>query len=62
MHFLAALLDGHLQTGIDREHLGHAPLVYRSARDAAYEGSGINRVPIYLARAEGNAFRVLTRF
>ncbi len=62
MHFLAALLDGHLQTGIDREQLGHAPLVYRSARDAAYEGSGINRVPIYLARAEGNAFRVLTRF
>ncbi|WP_261802463.1 substrate-binding domain-containing protein [Variovorax sp. PAMC28562] len=62
MHFLAALLDGHLQTDIDRKHLGHAPLVYRSARDAAYDGSGINRVPIYLARAEGNTFRVLTRF
>lgn len=62
MHFLAALLDGHLQAGIDREHIGHAPLVYRSARGAAYDGNGINRVPIYLARAEGNAFRVLTRF
>lgn len=62
MHFLAALLDGHLQMGIDRAHIGRAPLVYRSAREAAYDGDGINRVPIYLARAEGNIFRVLTRF
>lgn len=61
MHFLAALLDGNMRSSAGGEPLGEAPLHYRSARDAAYEGGGITRVPIYLARAEGNAFRVLTR-
>ncbi len=61
MHFLAALLDGDARSGSDGAQLGAMPLRYRSARDAAYEGGGITRAPMYLARAEGNAFRVLTR-
>jgi hypothetical protein len=43
------------------EHLGGTPIHYRSAREASYQGGGVNRTPIYLARAEGNAFRVITR-
>jgi ABC-type branched-subunit amino acid transport system substrate-binding protein len=61
MHFLAALFDGDLRSSVGGAPLGEAPLHYRSAREAAYEGGGITRTPIYLARAEGNAFRVLTR-
>jgi hypothetical protein len=40
--------------------MGHAPLAYRSARQAEYAGSGVIHTPIYLARAEDNAFRVIT--
>jgi hypothetical protein len=43
------------------QHLGGTPIRYRSARGADYQGGGVNRTPIYLARAEGNAFRVITR-
>lgn len=59
LHFLAALL--HRTQRAKGGRLGAEPIAYRSARDAAYEGVGMSRVPIYLARAEGNAFRVLTR-
>jgi ABC-type branched-subunit amino acid transport system substrate-binding protein len=62
MHFLAALLDREQGQRAYHEHLGGAPLRYRSVRNAAYEGDGITRTPIYLARAEGNAFRVITQF
>ena len=62
VHFLAALFDEaqSLQAGWDC--LGKTPLVYRSAREAIYAGAGAHHTPIYLARAEGNAFRVMTRF
>ncbi len=61
MHFLAALLDREQCPAAYHERLGSTPLRYRSARNAAYEGDGITRTPIYLARAEGNAFRVITQ-
>ncbi|MBU2410749.1 MAG: substrate-binding domain-containing protein [Gammaproteobacteria bacterium] len=61
MHFLAALFGAGRTPRVRSEPLGHAPLAYRSAREAHYEGDGSTHTPIYLARAEGNAFRVLTR-
>lgn len=61
VHFLAALFGDASHSSFDWDLLGRAPLAYRSARDAAYAGDGVNHTPIYLARAEGNAFRVITR-
>ena len=61
LHFLAALFDQALRKPEDWGRLGQAPLAYRSARDAAYAGAGVNHMPIYLARAEANAFEVIAR-
>ncbi|MDQ0586213.1 urea transport system substrate-binding protein [Variovorax paradoxus] len=61
MHFLAALLERQQRPAACHERLGASPLRYRSARDAAYGADGITRTPIYLARAEGNVFRVITQ-
>jgi hypothetical protein len=61
LHFLAALLDRGLDADGAPRRLGEAPMAYRSARNAAYEGGGVIRTPIYLARAEGNAYRVITQ-
>jgi urea transport system substrate-binding protein len=61
VHFLAALFDEGLRSQNDWDRLGHAPLHFRSAREAHYAGGGVNRTPIYLARAEGHVFRVITR-
>ena len=61
LHFLAALLERQRRPAAGHEGLGASPLRYRSARDAAYGADGITHTPIYLARAEGNAFRVITR-
>lgn len=61
MHFLAALLERQRRPAAGHEGLGASPLRYRSARDAAYGADGITHTPIYLARAEGNVFRVITR-
>lgn len=61
LHFLAALAS---DTGGDgcRPVGRHAPMAYSSARCATYGGAGYHEAPMYLARAEGHAFRVLTRF
>ncbi|SFJ13929.1 substrate-binding domain-containing protein [Paraburkholderia megapolitana] len=64
VHFLAALLDDARRRNPADEgglaRLGTAPLAYRSARGAAYAGGRVNRVPIYLARAAGHQFEVIT--
>lgn len=60
VHFLAAMLGQAMFSSNDWTRLGQTPLAYRSARGARYEGGGVNRAPIYLARAEGHHFRVLT--
>lgn len=62
VHFLAALLKGTLDSPDHWNDLGKAPMPYQSARQGAYAGDGVNHTPIYLARAEGNVFRVITRF
>lgn len=51
MHFLAALLEDR-RPGLGRGHV--------SARDAD-GAAGAGEAPIYLARADGHAFRVITR-
>jgi urea transport system substrate-binding protein len=61
VHFLAALLGGNWDSSAHWVDMGKAPMAYQSARDAAYAGGGVNHTPIYLARAEGNVFRVITR-
>jgi len=53
LHFLASLLGA--------ERAAKAPLSHRSARDAVYADDGVSQSPIYLAGAEGHAFRVITR-
>ena len=60
VHFLAALFAEGLHSPAGCAPLGRA-LAYPSAREATYAGAGINRAPIYLARAEGNVFRVITQ-
>ena len=62
VHFLAALLGPALRSPGDWALLGRSPLTYRSARDARYDGGGVSHTPIYLARADGNSFRVIARF
>jgi ABC-type branched-subunit amino acid transport system substrate-binding protein len=55
VHFLAALLSQE-SAGKGR----HAAISHRSARNAVYGADGISQSPIYLARADGHAFRVIT--
>ena len=61
VHFLAALVGEALRSSAGWDQLGQTPFVYQSARGAAYAGAGVNHTPIYLARAENNVFRVITR-
>jgi ABC-type branched-subunit amino acid transport system substrate-binding protein len=55
VHFLAALLGRDGQPGARAAAISH-----RSARNAVYGPGGVSQAPIYLARAEGHAFRVIT--
>jgi urea transport system substrate-binding protein len=61
VHFLAALFGEPAPSPGDWRQLGNTPLSYRSAREAHYAGAGVIHTPIYLARAEDNAFHVITR-
>ena len=61
VHFLAALFNQALRSHHDWETMGRSPLDYQSARAARYAGDGINDTPIYLARADGHVFKVITR-
>ena len=54
MHFLATLMAD--------APARRLPVRCPSARNAVYIGGGIVQAPMYLARAEGHSFRVLTRF
>lgn len=62
VHFLAALLKNALESPAQWDDVGKAPIAYKSARKTAYFGAGVNHTPIYLARAEGNVFRVINGF
>lgn len=60
VHFLASLFEQGVDNVVSRTKK-RAPLAYRSAREAAYAGNGLNLAPVYLAVADGHVFRVLTR-
>jgi urea transport system substrate-binding protein len=62
LHFLAALFNCAQHSGdTDWGTLGEAPLRYQSARGVGAAGRGAASAPIYLARAEDNVYRVITR-
>ena len=61
VHFLAALFGQALRSPPDWEQMGRTPMRYQSARAASYAGAGTCNTPIYLARAEGHQFSVITR-
>ncbi|MDH4392414.1 MAG: substrate-binding domain-containing protein [Aquabacterium sp.] len=61
VHFLAALFNQALQSHQAWDAMGQAPMHYQSARAAQYAGGGVNDTPIYLARADGHVFQVITR-
>ena len=60
VHFLAELLARARRLPFGWERIGQTPFAFASARGATYGGLGISSTPIYLARAEGNSFRVIT--
>ncbi|MEO8923448.1 MAG: substrate-binding domain-containing protein [Caldimonas sp.] len=61
VHFLAALFERGLIERSQWKRVGREPIAYRSARGAVYAGDGTNVALIYIARAEGHAFRVISR-
>ena len=61
VHFLASLFERGLLEPSQWQQERRAPLAYRSAREAVYDGDGINLAPIYMAVAEGHVFRVIGR-
>ena len=61
VHFLASLFERGLLEPSQWQQARRAPLAYRSAREAVYDGDGINLAPIYMAVAEGHVFRVIAR-
>jgi urea transport system substrate-binding protein len=61
VHFLASMFERGLIEPAEWRNVGKTPLAYRSAREAAYLGDGLNLAPVYLALADGHVFRVLAR-
>lgn len=61
VHFLASLFERGLFEPGQWGQARREPLAYRSAREAVYGGDGTNLAPIYIAVAEGHAFRIIGR-
>jgi urea transport system substrate-binding protein len=61
IHFLAALFQGQYKDPDGWRRTARKPVSYRSARDAQYTGNTQKCAPIYLARASGHVFDVVTR-
>jgi len=61
VHFLASLLGGAGGAAARTPQREPGPVRYRSARAGEYAGRQGSRMPIYIARAEDNVFRVLDR-
>jgi len=62
MHFLAAMFDNNLHRPEHWPQIAKRNLAYQSARGASYIGNHFKNAPIYLARANGHQFQVVTRF
>ena len=61
LHFLASLMRDGRGDWRERAALPGTPLVYRSARQAVYASNSDHRTPIYLARADGMMFRIISK-
>lgn len=61
LHFLASLLEHSESARRGRPRRERGPLAYPSARVALHQGTGAIVAPMFLARAEGHLFRVITR-
>jgi ABC-type branched-subunit amino acid transport system substrate-binding protein len=61
VHFLASLFERGMAAPAHWPNVGKQPIAYRSAREGAYAGDGMNLAPVYLAVADGHVFRVITR-
>ncbi|MDB5998786.1 MAG: putative bacterial extracellular solute-binding protein [Rhizobacter sp.] len=61
VHFLNALLSDALSGPDEWSRLGQSPLTYQSARETIYSGARRSKPNVYLARADGHSFDVLTR-
>jgi hypothetical protein len=62
MHFIAAMFDQNLHLPEHWSHIAKRNLPYQSARGASYMGNHFKNAPIYMARAHGHQFQVVTRF
>ena len=62
MHFLAAIFNQNLHMPEHWAHIAKRNLSYQSARGASYMGNHLKNSPIYLARANGHQFQVVTKF
>jgi ABC-type branched-subunit amino acid transport system substrate-binding protein len=62
MHFLAAMFDNNLHLPEHWPQIAKRNLAYQSARGASYVGNHFKNAPVYLARANGHQFQVVTRF
>lgn len=62
VHFLATMFAHNLQLPEYWGHIAKRNLHYQSARGASYVGNHFKNAPIYMARANGHQFQVVTRF
>ena len=61
VHFLASLFERGLGERSQWGKVGRQPIAYRSAREGLYSGAGTSLAPVWIAVADGHAFRVITR-
>lgn len=61
LHFLASLMAAGSDGWSLSRRSRRGPISYRSARRAVYGSNGHNGAPVYLARAEGASFEVMTQ-
>ena len=61
LQFLASLMGDGRGDWRERAASLRAPIAYRSARQAVYASDSDHRTPIYLARADGMVFRVVSK-
>ncbi len=61
VHFLASVFDAEQHRPACWADLGQRALPHASARDVEQTSAGTRRLPIYLAQADGHAFRLIAR-
>ena len=61
VHFLASIFSEARSGTTSWEALQSKPFGYASARDAGLTAGGLRRLPVYLAKADGHAFRLIAK-